>query len=83
MSDPTVRVTFAGVPDEFVMLPEPVNEPMVRFLLARSRVPLLLFSRPEIVVAALRVKPELLSMVRFAGVFCVRPLPVFCDPVPL
>jgi hypothetical protein len=40
-------------------------------------------SNPEIVVAALSVIPELLFIVKFAGVFWVSPVPVTWALVPL
>ena len=47
------------------------------------RVPLLRVKTPEMLVAPLRLTPAELLMVRFAGVFWLSPLPVFCDDEPL
>jgi len=63
-SPPIVKVHTAPVP-ECVKLPEPVNDPTLRLVFAMSKVPLVIVSKPEIVVVALNVTPLLLLIVKF------------------
>lgn len=76
LSLPIVIVLTPAVPDEFVIFPDPVKEPTVKLVFAKSKVPFDIVSKPEIVVAAVSVIPELLFIVNFAGVFWVSPVPV-------
>src|SRR5450759_2005175 len=76
LSLPIDMVLAPAVPEEFVRLPEPVNEPRLRLVLAIFNEPLVMVSNPERVVAALKVTPALLFIVRLAGVFCVSSFPV-------